>query len=908
MPLAPRAPWKRFVPWGAWPLQFLCARTVGHEAAHPGLVVALVPHLPGRLVVPARSPLPIDEALPRLLAALREHPVVVLQAPPGAGKTTRVPQALLESWEPSVGQILVLEPRRLAARLAARRVAQELGEPVGERCGYQVRFEDQSSPRTRIKFLTEGILSRQLGSEGSLAQVGVVVLDEFHERSVHADVALGVLRRWQQTSRPELRLLLMSATLDAEALASTLGAPIVSSLGRSFEVTVEHLKEPDDRPMEKQVASAVRRLLLEGLDGHVLVFLPGAAEIRRCAVALEPLAQQGNLRVLPLHGELSVEEQERALAPSETRKILLATNVAESSVTVEGVTTVIDSGWVRRVSSSPWTGLPQRSTRRISKASAVQRAGRAGRTRPGRCLRLYTASEHARLADFEPPEITQTELGELALLLGALGLSASEIPWLDAPPEAPWNAALTLLKRLGALDDAGKLTPMGRQMQRIPLTPRLSRLVLEGARRGCLREACICAALLSERDIRVSRVFGPSREGAESVGARGLFDSDMLERLDAFERAKEHRWDPATLRELSLDGQATRAVERASTQLQALARKLQDVRREGSSEAALDRCLLAAFSDRVARRRAPRGAQLVLVGGVSAALSESSDVRSAPLLLALDAEESQSARGAKVSVRLAAPVDPLVLMEEFPERIREQRELSWNPTAERVEVSAQLLFDDLVLEEARVPGAGAPGVAARLAKEALARGLVAVTTDPERLERWLQRVAFVASLEPTFPTLDSAALTERISSACEGLESFDELRAMDLQRQLSQTLSEPERARLEAWAPERLTLGNGRQAQVHYEPGKPPWLQSFLQDFFGCTQTPVIAQGRVALVLHLLAPNRRAVQITSDLASFWKNHYPGVRKELARSYPRHRWPEDPLTASPPELTRPPRHG
>src|SRR5215475_4498494 len=398
--------------------------------------------------------LPIDPLLPAIIGRLRQTPNIVLEAPPGAGKTTRVPPALLDGVIRGASEVLVLEPRRLAARMAARRVAEERGEKLGETVGYQVRFEEVAGPRTRLRFLTEGVLTRRLLSDPQLKNVGVVALDEFHERHLQADLALALLRRLQKTERPDLKLVVMSATLDAGPVASFLdSAPALRSEGKRFDISIEHLARPDDRPLAEQIAAALNQLISKNLDGDILVFLPGAAEIRRAQSTCAAIADRHDLMVLPLHGDLSAEEQDRAVKPGAKRKVILSTNVAESSVTIDGVVAVIDSGLARVAGHSPWSGLPTLNVARISKASATQRAGRAGRTRPGRCLRLYTKSDYETRPDHELPEIRRLDLAQTVLELRAAGLAS--LAWLEAPPEDAWRAADELLTRLGAIDARG---------------------------------------------------------------------------------------------------------------------------------------------------------------------------------------------------------------------------------------------------------------------------------------------------------------------------------------------------------------------------------------------------------------------------------------------------------------------
>jgi ATP-dependent RNA helicase HrpB len=511
------------------------------------------------------QPLPIDPLLPEIIAQLRLSPNIVLEAPPGAGKTTRVPPALLDAGIAGGGEVLALEPRRLAARMAARRVAEERGEKLGETVGYQVRFEEVAGPRTRLRFLTEGVLTRRLLSDPKLKNVGVVVLDEFHERHLQADLALALLRRLQKTERPDLKLVVMSATLDAGPVARFLDdAPTLRSEGKRFDISIEHLARPDERPLAEQVAAAVNQLIAKNLDGAILVFLPGAAEIRRAQATCAAIADRHDLVVLPLHGDLSAEEQDRAVKPGAKRKVILSTNVAESSVTIDGVVAVIDSGLARVAGHSPWSGLPTLNVARISKASAAQRTGRAGRTRPGRCLRLYTAQDFNARPDHDTAEVHRADLAETALELHAAGVAdLNSFNWFEPPPQSAIEAAESLLAQLGAIDARGEVTAVGRRMLRFPLHPRQSRMLVEAQSRGVGEKAYGIAALIGERDIIASGLFKNERERkAGQVGP-----SDLLHRMDLFEEAAAANFAPSRLREMNLDVGAVMAVNRVKRQL-----------------------------------------------------------------------------------------------------------------------------------------------------------------------------------------------------------------------------------------------------------------------------------------------------------------------------------------------------
>jgi ATP-dependent helicase HrpB len=791
--------------------------------------------------------LPIDALIPEILRLLGPGRNLVIEAPPGAGKTTRVPPALLPLFE---GQVLVLEPRRLAARLAARRVAFEMGERVGETAGYQVRFEEVAGPRTRLRFLTEGVLTRRLLGDSSLDGVAAVVLDEFHERHLDGDVALALLRRLQRTSRPDLLLVVMSATLDPEPVARFLGGcPVVRSEGRLFPLSVAYTpSSPGALP--EQVAGALDRLVREDLKGDILVFLPGAAEIRDATRACRAIAERGNLLLLPLHGDLAPEEQDRAVGPADRRKVILSTNVAESSVTIEGVAAVIDSGLARVASFSLWSGLPVLNVSRISQASANQRAGRAGRTGPGRVIRLYPEEDFRRRAAFDTAEIARRELSETCLEIRALGLDPRQLEWFEAPPSGVLDAANQLLGDLGAIDAAGQLTATGRMMARYPLHPRLARLLIEADRRGAGEEGCALAAILSSGRRAAS---GPS---------------DLLALL-------ESDWEPNARR----IHQQLRRVRRLSRQVH-------------SGDEALLISVLAGFPDRVARRR--QGDELLLAGGGSAVLAKTSVVRAGDWLVAVDIEERRE-RGLPL-VRLASAIEPGWLVDLFPHRVSERSTVEWNRKAERVEASSALLFDGLAIEESRGGPVDANRAAELLVGKAREAG-VERFADNDDLEALLARVSF-ASKHSALPELSSEDVETALAALCQGLRSFAEVKAAaghgGIERALLKRMPTGAAKVLGEVAPERIRLPGGRQAPVHYERNQAPWVASRLQDFFGMRETPRVARGKVPLVVHLLAPNQRPVQTTTDLSGFWERLYPQVRRELSRRYPRHKWPEQPL--------------
>ncbi|MBM3785003.1 MAG: ATP-dependent helicase HrpB [Acidobacteria bacterium] len=783
--------------------------------------------------------LPIDLILMDIRAAIAGAPSLVLEAPPGAGKTTRVPPALLETVP---GEVLVLEPRRLAARMAARRVARERNERLGETVGYQVRFDEVGGPDTRLRFLTEGVLTRRMLQNRDLRGIGAVVLDEFHERHLDGDTALALLLDLQRTRRPDLKLVVMSATLDAAPIAGHLGgAPILRSEGKLFPIDIEWTPETG-QPLEERVAGGLERLVRRGLTGDVLVFLPGLFEIRRAERAL---AGRFDLDVAVLHGDLSPEEQDRVLTEGPRKKVILSTNVAESSVTIEGVTAVIDSGLARVAVDSPWTGIPSVEVVRVAQSSAAQRAGRAGRTAPGRVIRLYTQEEFARRPVADSPEIARRELSQLVLDLHGCGIADPlTLPWLTAPPAPALGAAETLLGRLGAVDN-GALTATGRRMAALPLHPRLARLVLEADARGAGEEGARAAAALSAGE----RLSGKPDHHVES---------DLFLLL-------EQRWQPGTAR--------------IAEQIRRTAR----VRTRGDDKGLL-MAVVAAFPDRLGRKR-PNG-EILLASGGAAAMGDSSGVRDYNLLVALEIE-SRKDRGQPL-IRLASAVDANWLLELYPERMDSIDGVEWNRTAERVEAVSALTFDGFVIEETRSGRVDAEQAARLLAEKALEAGLDAFAPLDELWARWR-----FAESHGGPPVPNGAAVRDAVAAACYGAKSFAELRTLLGEGGLERALVSNHRDALDRLAPERLRLPNGRTAKVGYADGQPPWVASRLQDFFGMKETPRVANGAVNVVVHLLAPNKRPVQMTSDLAGFWQRLYPQVRKELSRRYPRHSWPEDP---------------
>jgi ATP-dependent RNA helicase HrpB len=829
------------------------------------------------------APLPIDEVLPALIAALREGPAAVLIAPTGAGKTTRVPPALLAAGIGAGKRIVMLEPRRIAARAAARRMAEEGGWTLGQEVGYQVRFERRAGPETKILVVTEGILVQRLQADPFLEDVGAVIFDELHERNLQTDLSLAMARRVQRDARPDLKLLAMSATLDPGPVAAFLGdCPLIESRGRLHPVDILYTDRPDERTLPGQIAAGVRRVL-DATPGDVLAFLPGVGEIQRSAEALAGLAAERDLAVLPLYGDLPAERQDEVLRPLSRRKVVLATNVAETSITIDGVTAVVDSGLVRRLRFDPATGLDRLELGKVSRASADQRAGRAGRQAPGICLRLWPAWEHPALPERETPEIARVDLAGPALQLLAWGEpDLAAFDWLEPPDPSALAAATLLLRQLGAVDDHG-VTAAGRTMARLPVHPRLARLLVEGHRLGRAAEAALLAALLSERD--------PFPRGVRGAGPRRASRSDLLDRLDALE-AFERRKAP----EADLNAGAARFVLRARDQLRDLARReLGGGEGGGPGDEPLLRSLLAAYPDRVARRREPRSPRGVMVGGRGVRLAEESAVLEAPLFLCVDLDAGRSGPLSEALARKASAVEP-----KWLSGLRTAVELEFDETRERVAAWKRTRYEDLVIAETEIPPPDAAETARVLAEAAAGRLDRALPLDDPEVASFLARVRSLAGWCPELglPPFGEEELRALLPALAAGRKSFAELRRAPLLDVLHGALSYSQLEAVRREAPERLTVPSGSQIRIAYEPGRPPVLAARIQEMFGLAETPRVAAGRVPVLLHLLAPNGRPQQVTHDLRSFWETTYPQVRKELAGRYPRHSWPQDPWNAAP----------
>lgn len=838
--------------------------------------------------------LPIDAVLPDLVESLRKSDCLVLQAATGAGKTTRVPQALLDAELSSHGgQILLLEPRRLAARAAARRIAWERGGQVGDEIGYQVRFEQRCGPRTRALAMTDGILLRRLQDDPFLETVSMIVFDEFHERSVNGDLALAMARRVQQTVRPDLKLIVMSATLTAEPIARFLGdCPIMTSVGRLHPVEIRYASRVTSTPMVDQAAQAVIELLPQ-TPGDVLVFLPGVREIHQVSRLLDSIAAQERLAIMPLYGDLSPEQQDLVLGRTDDgrRKVVLATNVAETSVTIDGVTAVVDSGQVRQLQFDAGLGLDRLVLTRISKASADQRAGRAGRTQPGVCVRLWLEREQRGMIDQTAPEIRRVDVSAPVLELLCWGESNVEaFPWFEPPTPDALVQATTLLERLGAIH-AGQVTDIGRMMVRLPMHPRLSRMLLEGQRLGVPESVAWVAALLSERD-PFDRQEG---QRGSSRGPMHHSDSDLVDRIQALDEFHRHGSESTSMGRVNRS--AARSLEQAQQQF---LRSIEKVDRTGTKNGgvrnkhdAILRSILAGFPDRVAHRREHLGRKGVMVGGRGVRLLDSSPVLEPEYFVCVETDAGQG----ETFVRMASGIKREWL---DPVAIESKAEVSFDPLTEKIVALRLTRYLDLIIEEVVIPPPPETDVAAILAHAARPLLDRVMPSDNPELAAFLARVQCLKEWMPhcDLPDFDATALGDLLPSLCRNCRSFADLKRAPWLETLRNSLTYAQLQVLEKEAPARLTVPSGSQIPVQYEPGRAPILAVRIQELFGLARTPRIAGGRIPVVLHLLGPNYRPQQITDDLTSFWNNTYPDVRKELKRRYPKHSWPEDPWSATP----------
>lgn len=820
--------------------------------------------------------LPIEEALPDLLAALSAGPNAVLQAPPGAGKTTLVPLALLDQPWRGDGRIVMLEPRRLAARSAARRMADLLGEAVGETVGYRIRLDSKISAKTRIEVVTEGILTRMLQDDPELSGVAAVLFDEFHERSLNADLGLALCLESQGGLRDDLRILVMSATLDGGPVAKLMGdCPIITSEGRSYPVEVRWQDKPANSPrFDDAVSALVSRAIAEEPEGDLLVFLPGQGEIRRVQAQLE--SRFPDLLVAPLYGDLSQEAQDAALRPRPgRRKAVLATSIAETSLTIEGIRIVVDGGQMRLPRFDPNGGMTRLITVPVSKASAEQRRGRAGRLGPGLCYRLWSEAAHRALPAFTAPEIADADLAPLALELARWGVSdPTSMAWLEPPPAAAYAQACDLLRRLGALDGQGRITQHGKAMGALPLHPRLAHMVLKGEALGLGSLTCDLAALLSERDI-----------------LRNARDADLRLRLEALA-------DP---RSANADRGGVQRVREAAKQLR---RSLKIAASEDSVEEA-GLLLAFAYPDRIAQRRGSgQGLQYRLSNGRGAFFPQPEALATEDMLVVAELDgEKRDAR-----IFLAAPVAQAEIEEQFADQITTSEAVQWDSREQIVTARRQRKLGELLLKDEALKQPSREAIAEGMLNGVREMGLTCLPwTDAAR--KFQSRISFLRRIEgEAWPDLSDATLFDSLGDWLppwlEGVSRKAHLDRLDMLGILESALPWEKKRELDEAAPTHIEVPSGSRIPIDYDSGENPVLAVRLQEMFGLADTPTLAHGRVKLTLHLLSPARRPMQVTQDLASFWANTYKQVKADLKGQYPKHYWPDDPMQAEPTARAKP----
>ncbi len=831
-------------------------------------------------------PLPVLEALPALREALAGYSCAVLQAPPGAGKTTVVPLALLEAPWLGGQKIVMLEPRRLAARAAAHRMARLLGESVGQTVGYRVRRDTRVGSATRIEVVTEGVLTRMLNSDPTLEGIGLVIFDEFHERSLNADLGLALARQTQLVVREDLRILVMSATLDGEPVARLLGgAPIVTSAGRVFPVDVRWIPRRAGQRIEDDIAFALRRALGDwDSQGDVLVFLPGQGEILRTAALLAEQSLGPDIEVMPLFGNLPLDAQDRAIAPSPPgrRKVVLATSIAESSLTIEGVRCVVDSGLSRVARFSPAVGMTRLDTVRVSRASAEQRAGRAGRLAPGVVYRLWAMEEHAGLVPFNTPEIADADLAPLALELAAAGVQrVEELSWLDQPPAAALERARALLQWLGALDGERRITPHGARMAQLAAHPRVAHMLLRAQETGSAALACDIAALVGERD--VLRATGPQH------------DADLRLRVELLDTLRRKERLPGELHGMQVQRDAVyRVLDESNAWRRELGVRGAD---RASSSDDVGRVLALAYPERVAQRRGDAGGRYLLRNGNGAYLRDSPALAQSDYLVIAETDGKRP----ESAIYLAAPLTLDDIRADFADDIVAQEEVTWDESAERVRARRVERLGAMTLRDAPLRDPS-PELVAHALLEAVRASSLQLLPWRDSAVQLRARLAFLHTHDTTWPDVSDATLLQELDEwlapHLAGKRSADDMKSLDLGALLLGRLSWQQRSTLDSLAPSHIVVPTGSRIPVDYSDPQAPSIAVRLQEMLGCESTPRVFGGRIPVTLQLLSPAHRPIQVTRDLAGFWRTSYKDVQKEMKGRYPKHVWPEEPWNAEP----------
>jgi ATP-dependent helicase HrpB len=838
--------------------------------------------------------LPIYELESSVVASLKANNRLILQAPTGSGKSTQIPQIILDHGLAGSGEIVVLQPRRLPTRMLANRVAYERKGRVGDEVGYQIRLDRVCSARTRIRFVTEGVLLRQMLADPELRGISVVVFDEFHERHLYGDITLARAIELQEGRRPDLRIVVMSATLETAILSEYLApCDTLTSAGRTHAVDIEYLQRSaraDDYPVWDLAADELDRMASQ-TEGDILIFMPGAYEISRTINAVRNSKTGSQFIVLPLHGELPVQEQDAAIARYDRRKVIVSTNVAETSLTIDGVRVVIDAGLARIARFDPHRGINTLLVERISRASADQRAGRAGRTAPGVCLRLWTEREHFQLAGQELPEVKRLDLAEVVLTLKASGVAeVAKFRWLEAPDPLSLIKAETLLTDLGATDSAGAITVLGRRMLAFPAHPRYARMLLAAHERGCVPAVCQIAALTQGKPV-LMRAQGKQQQQEREDLFGGDATSDLFVLMRALRYAENANFNPQKLRPIGVNGIAAREASALAQQFRGIAREegLADEARDTSSEA-LAKCILAGFPDQVGVRLDRGTLRIQLVHGRRGVLTRESVVQGAEIIVAGEIREVDSRDDVQTLITLATAIQEDWLREIFPDAFSQTGEVFYESTQRRVMARKVTRFRDLEIRTERTDLVPAEQAAAVLAQEVTA-GRLKLENWNHDIEQWILRLNQLAEWCPEYelPKLTEEDRHTLVEQICLGASSYREIKDRQVWNVVKSWLSPAQLDLLDKMAPERLELPNGRKAKITYAENAQPTLGARIQDLYGVTADLRIGGGKVPLVIQVLAPNYRAVQVTMSLANFWKESYPKLKQELARKYPKHEW-------------------
>jgi len=860
--------------------------------------------------MPAPRELPIYELEDRLIAAVKGQGRLIVQAPTGSGKSTLVPQMLRNHGLLGSGEVVVLQPRRLAARMLARRVAEEVGTKLGDIVGYQIRLDSRVSKATRIRFVTEGILLRQMSFDQSLRGISTIIFDEFHERHLYGDISLARALQIQQSTRPDLKLIVMSATLDAALLKNYLApCEVLTSQGRTFPVHIEYLPKAVDFEHDPVWVVATRECerVAAQTAGDILVFMPGAFEISRTVQDVHGSHALRGFVCYPLHGELPPEQQDRAVARYDTRKIIVSTNVAETSLTIDGVMAVVDCGLARVARYDAHRGINTLLIEKISVASSDQRAGRAGRTAPGLCVRLWTEREHAKRPLQELPEVKRLDLAEVVLTLKAAGIDdITNFPWLEKPEPKALERAETLLEDLGALggrrypsDDSPraertdhlKITELGRRMLKFPMHPRYGRMFLAAQDYGCVRSVALMAALTQGRNFLLRNVDKRTAEARDDLFGEE-HESDFFLLMRAWRYADKAGYNPDACRRLGIHVQGVRQVGPLFEQfLEIAAAEKLDVTEKRIDGVAVRKCVLVGFSDHLARRLDKGTLRCELVHKRKGVLARESCIDQAPLLVAAEITEIESRGEVNTLLNLCTAIEEPWLKELFPEDFQDAGGVLYDETAKRVLARKERRFRDLVLESKQTAEEPPEGEAAAILAREVMAGNIVLTEWNEAVEQWILRVNCLTKWWPELEVnpitdADRATLIEQI---CYGSYGARELKDKPVMSVLRDWLLAEQLAVLDDYLPERLVMANGRKARLTYTKDGPPVLSARIQELYGVNSKFTLGHGRVPVTIEVLAPNQRPIQVTDDLSNFWRDQYPKIKTALSRRYPRHEW-------------------